>query len=458
MFMFDLTADLQTFYDEHVRLGKKRRDELAGYRDTNIARLKGGLDDLAKETGKPHPYPSDVKNQGGYAMHTLNQDPSGDNGYDIDTALIFNKDDLPDDPLKARQRVCAALAKRCTNFTKEPEARTNAVTIWYAEGYHIDFAVYRTYKDTLGITRVEHAGTDWKRRDPMEVNDWFAKVVDDRSPKANAALGYNPKVAPAQMRRIVRFLKWFCRSRSSWSLPGGMVVSALVAECYKPDANRDDRALYDTLVAVRNRLKSNCRVFNPVDMSQELTGKEEVLNQVKRLLENLDSAITKLAALFDQAKCTREKARGAWDWVFNHDFWAKKEVLQKSETTAIAAEAAAPYDVAIRCDLAKKQGGPGYRQYPSDSALLPKGVHLKFSVESTNVPFPYDVHWTVRNEGDEAKDAEQMGWDNTGPSTWTSTRFKGRHTMTCEIQKNGRVMARAVHRVRIAPGLFSFRQ
>lgn len=451
--MFDLTADLQTFYDNHVRLGTERRKALSGYRDLNVTRLKGGLDDLAEETARPHSHPYAVKNQGGYAMHTLNQDPRGDNSYDIDVALLFLKDALPEDPLKARQRICAALAKRCTNFTKEPEARTNAVTVWYGEGYHIDFAVYRTYTDALGTERVEHASTEWKRRDPMEVNNWFTERVGTLSPKASPLFGYYPKVADGQMRRVVRFLKWFSRSRSSWSLPGGMVISALVAETYRPNPDRDDRALYDTMVALRDRLNISCQVWNPVDSTQELTGNDEVLHQVERLRDNLGKAIGRLAILFDQKNCTREKGRFAWDWVFNHEFWATKETLQKASVEATTG-ALVPYAVAIRCDLARKEKGPTYMEYRSNSAVLPKGVHLKFSVVSTNVLPPYEVRWIVRNEGDEAREENQLFWErnDTGLTHWTSTRFKGCQTMTCQIEKDGRVLARAVHVVRIAPG------
>jgi len=439
MWMYDITADLQTFYDTHVRLGDARRKQLADYRDLNITRLNSGLDDLAAETGRAHAHPYDWKNQGGYAMHTLNQDPNGDNDYDIDIALIFTKDDLPDNPLAARQRVRDALVKRCTNFTKEPEARINAVTVWYAEGYHIDFAVYRTYTDYLGITRIEHASTEWKRRDPMEVNNWFAERVATLSPTPNLLLGYYPKVADGQMRRIVRFLKWFCRSRTSWSLPGGMVVSALVAEpgVYKPNNDRDDYALYNTMVSLRDRLKLSCQVFNPVDTSQELTGKTEVQNQVMRLRGNLDTAIVKLAILFDQQNCTREKARFAWDWVFNHDFWAKKEKVDKSLTAS--ERTVGPYSVTIRCDLAKRENGLTYKQYPSGSSVLPKGIALKFSVVSTNVPPPYSVRWIVQNEGDEACEAKQLSWEILDSQTtkWTSTAFKGRHRMTCHPSQSG---------------------
>jgi hypothetical protein len=203
----------------------------------------------------------------GYAMHTLNQSDE----YDIDVAVIFRKSDLPEDPLKARQRVCDALQKKCTNFSKDPEARTNAVTVWYQDGYHIDFAIYRTWEEFNGfrmVSYIEHASTTWMTRDPAEINDWFAKVVADKSPSANNLLSYSPpKVAAGQLRRIVRFLKRFCRSRSSYCLPGGMITSALIAETYVSDRDRDDVALYRTiqpsLMNVLFWVCAYCLLFNP---------------------------------------------------------------------------------------------------------------------------------------------------------------------------------------------------
>lgn len=457
MWMYDISADLQIFYDNNVRLGNTLRNNLAAKRDLNITRLKSGLDDLARETGLPRPHPLTWHNQGSYAMHTLNQDPGENNDFDIDVGLIFNKSDLPSDPLKARQRIADALAKRCTNFTQEPTAKKNAVRVAYADGYHIDFAVYRTYTDDAGAVRTEHASSSWKPRDPLVINNWFSKCVNDLSPKANPLAGYTPKVKDGQFRRIVRFLKWFSRSRPSWSLPGGLIISVLTAEVYVKNDSRDDRALYDSMVAMANRLNYNTRVYNPAS-GTEFTENLEIHNQVKRLKNQLNMAVTKLQPLFDQQNCTRQKARSAWDWVFNHPFWADKETVEKAALDEAFVAAAFPisaYYVKIKCELASRPNGPTYREYASGGGVLQKNVHLKFSISSTNVPLPYLITWEVKNTGDEAEEdgALQHSTNASHEFThWTSTAYKGNHRMICKITANGTVVAQATHLVRIAPG------
>jgi Adenylyl/Guanylyl and SMODS C-terminal sensor domain len=279
----------------------------------------------------------------------------------------------------------------------------------------------------------------------MEVNNWFAKRVDEKSPTAGFLS--EPEVAPGQMRRVVRFVKRFCRSRSSWSLPGGMVVSALVDEAYRPDHQRDDVALYNTLVALRNRLRWSTTVNNPVDTSRELTSSEEVRNQVERLRDKLGTMVGKLDVLF-QPSCTREHARSAWDWVFNHEYWGRVEDTLE-EVSRITTVTSVPRRVAIRCDLAKSQGGSTYRQYPTGATQLPKGVWLKFSVATTDAQAPYEVRWTVNNRGDEASRAKDLSWSRTGQVCWTNTKYKGIQTMTCEIERSGDVVARATHYVKI---------
>ena len=311
--MFDLHDELYEFYKSHVRLSKEQRDELIGFRDTNIERLEAGLDNL------DYPHPVRIRGQGSIAMETANQHPNKD--YDMDTALIFNKRDLPSSALDARKRVEAAMISGGGNFKRPPEARTNAVTVWYQEGHHVDLAVHRRYFDAYGNEIIEHAGATWTPRDPVKIANWFDDLVDQVSPsKDNGAA-----VQSEQLRRIVQLVKKFSRSRSSWTLPGGLIITTLVAERYVCDYDRDDVALYQTMLSIYNRLQLWTDVYNPVDPAQKLTYKDKYVNQVKQLRDKLGDALEWLKPLFS-ASCTRADAIKAWNKVFNHEYWDGLEV------------------------------------------------------------------------------------------------------------------------------------
>lgn len=445
MAQYNLSAEVLTFHDQYVRLDEAAVERLRIVRDTNLGRIRLGLDDLDKPRFKSW------RNQGGFAMKTVVNDPAGESNHDLDAALIFDKDDLPSSALAARQRVRDALLKRASNFLEEPEARTNAVTVWYADGYHLDFAIYRRSRDSFGNDKYEHASTDWVARDPDEVTAWFETAVEEESPTADQ-FGNAPKVRLHQLRRIVRLVKWFCRSRSSWNLPGGMIASTLVVECYRPDRDRDDVALYNTLAAMQARLRGSCRVYHPKGDGRELTGKEQHLTEVEMLKDKLDKNMPKLASIFEPG-CTREQARSAWDWIFNHAFWADKEVVEESVALAKADTGVSGHTVRMACQVTTRNGRK-IGTYVGQ--VLPKSMGLQFSVVSTSVPPPYDIRYEVQNTGDEASQAHQLSWGGNAssyaPSWTTSTAYKGPHRMTCNIVKNGLTLASTSMVIRIGAG------
>jgi hypothetical protein len=317
--MFNLHRELYKFHQDHVRLSSKQRQELAGYRDTNFSRLKDGLDELA------YFHPVRKCDQGSYAMHTTNQHPEGE--FDIDVAIIFNKEDLPSSSLESRKRIEKAMKEGGGNFKKPPEARTNAVTVWYKEGHHVDLAIHRRSFDILDNEIIEHAGVEWVERDPIEITDWFNNRVRELSPSNDGA-----SVEDGQMRRIVRLLKFFTKSRDSWqesgkTLPGGLIISTLVGgavlygdQCYCPDPHSDEKALFNTITAIHNKLDISTEVYNPVDRSQKLTYKDEYKNQVKRFKEKLGKALEWLEPLQD-SKGDKEATAKAWEKFFKHQYW-----------------------------------------------------------------------------------------------------------------------------------------
>lgn len=438
MGIFNLHKELNSFYDKHVRLGADRRRKLAEYRDTCLDRLTEGFKKLGDERGVTYRTFTRYIGQGSYPMHTLNQHPNDE--YDIDVAVIFDEEDLPTTALEARERVADALLATGGNFRKEPEARTNAVTVWYADGAHVDLAVYREVSGIFQNT-LQHAGAEWSERDPEAVTQWFLDKVDSESPS------FFNDVDDDQLRRVVRWIKSFARSRASWSLPGGMILTVLAVETYRPDSSRDDVALYDTITAMRDRLESDLDVDNPV-AGGSLTSKPAIKVQMESLLEKLNAFLPVVAVLEDDA-CTRAQALRAWGKFFNHEYWGETAEAEGPQELVKSA-GVVPINIAV--GVARAEGKPT-TLYTSDRIAIAKGKHLKFSL-------PLDwrtvegatYHWLVRNTGDEARAANDMGHEreNQDSETWRYTKYRGVHTMTCEVRRNGTVIGRGTRRVRVA--------
>ena len=264
-----------------------------------------------------YPGPERVINQGSYAMHTLIQHPSWE--YDIDVALIFDKDALPAQALDARKRIADALARAGGRLKYEPQARTNAATVWYADGTHVDFAIYRRFTSWRGAV-LEHAGPDWGMRDPDTITAWFNAEVARLSPQF-----FSPDVESKQLRRIVQLVKMHVRAHDSNAkpLPGGLILTALAVECYSKDRNRDDQSFYETLHAIRSRLSRRKEVICPGSSEALLTGKPKSMAQVKRLAILLERSLHSLSRI-EKPDCSRRHAMQAWGGVFKHQFWQEQ--------------------------------------------------------------------------------------------------------------------------------------
>lgn len=128
--MFDVSDVMQQFYEQNIKPNPDLLSSLTVHRDATLERVKRGLEKLREEGKLAGPYTKDL-DQGSYAMDLLIQQPNDD--YDLDEGLIFDSDTIPESALDARKRVHEAILKVGGNFSKEPEVRTNAVTVWYAE-------------------------------------------------------------------------------------------------------------------------------------------------------------------------------------------------------------------------------------------------------------------------------------------------------------------------------------
>jgi len=335
--MHDCADDVVAFHDNEVTLPQAERTKMRGHRDANRDRLKRGL----KDGGDPTPL--EFVSQGSYAMKTMTQHPEYD--HDIDDGVYFAKEKLVGDrgaemsALQTRQMVRDAVDDG--SFKTAPEVRKNCVRVYYEAGYHVDLPAYRRVvtKDVFGreTTYYELASSEWKRSDARDVTAWFEAENEKQSPDTDNG---------RQLRRIVRDVKKFARSRASWrsQILSGFGITKLVTECFRGDGQHEDRALYNTMKAIRDRLAYSLVVAHPVTPNETITsGGDDA--RARFLRDKLGEAIDNLAPLFE-AGCTRKKALACWDKVFATSFFGDREGtaqnraasgLLKAATTAPAA-------------------------------------------------------------------------------------------------------------------------
>lgn len=321
--MFDCSKDVRAYHNQDVTLPEREQDTMRDRRNSNRTRLRNGLD----KAGKPKPI--EFVKQGSYAMKTMCRDPTND--YDIDDGVYFNKKDLVGDrgaemtSLQARWMVRDAVDDG--RFKRAPEVRSNCVRVFYEKGYHVDLPVYRhVVTETAFGEDVWYelaASSGWKRSDARDVSEWYE---DQRTVSVDGK----------QLRRINRYLKKYARSRNSWRglILSGFGISVLTTESFHA-SDREDRALYDSMVAIRNRLNLNLEVAHPVTPGDYITSGFDD-SKARCFCEKLTDAIDALDPLFASG-CTREEALKCWDKVFATTFFSER--LEEEQRASVAAPA-----------------------------------------------------------------------------------------------------------------------
>ena len=321
--MIDCAKDVRAYHNQAVTLPQSEQNKMRDRRNTNRTRLRNGLD----KVGKPRPI--EFVKQGSYAMKTMNQDE--DNDYDIDDGVYFHKEDLVGErggemtSLQARHMVRDAVDDG--KLKHAPEVRSNCVRVLYDAGYHVDLPVYRRVVTSPVFGEDVHyelaASSGWKRSDARDVSAWYE---DERAKSPDGQ----------QLRRINRVLKKYARSRQSWraGILSGFGISVLVVECFRHH-DREDRALYDTMVAIRDRLKWNLQVAHPVTPGDFITsGVDDA--RARSFRDKLTDTIDTLEPLLI-TDCTREQALKCWDKVFATTFFSER--LENEQRAAVTAPA-----------------------------------------------------------------------------------------------------------------------
>lgn len=440
--MYDVSAEFNKFYRDKVVLHSADQHELREKKKLNIRRLKAGLQEYNEENGTNYKICED-RVQGSMAMHTVVQNDKKD--YDIDVAIVFEKENLGEMGARAaRNLVANALRRKTGQFAEAPEVKTSCVRVKYQEGYHVDFAIYRRYRGSPNSEyQYEHAGADWTERGIRAVEEWFRNETAVKGDK---------------LRKVVRLSKMFCRSRDTWVMPSGLLQTVLCNE-QLDEHDRIDELFYDTMGRIVNQLEISLEVNAPVDNGRPLTFRVADLTRMRNWKNRLSVQLEKLSILFND-DCTYAQALNAWSDFFQHDYWVNLAASAVTEScnfckaqsyhdTEQFIEDMYPvdeqYDVVIDCQVI----GQGIHLIPIEEFLckfssahgryLPRDFKVKCNIQYTNAPTYDEILWKVRNVGSKAEVRDDIRGQiqNRGRQIEETTIFEGPHYIECYLIKDG---------------------
>lgn len=445
--MYDLSSKFNTFYTSHVVLPQSEQDNLHTKKNLNVQRLKDGLKEYNAENNTSYSIVETCV-QGSVAMSTVVQNEDED--YDIDVAVVFDKSVLGDKGAQAtRNLVANALKRKTKQFNAEPEVKTSCVRIKYADGYHIDFAVYRRHYDVTNECWIyEHAGSEWSERELRGLTDWFKLQNDD---------------SDGDLRKIIRLSKMFCKSRTTWkNMPSGLLQTVLCNEKLQSTYERTDEQFYYTMQEIVNRLETSTSVAAPVDDGRDLTQRNIDHQRMINWKNRLESKLEDLEVLFRE-DCTKDDAIQAWYGFFNHDYWGDQVIASESysvnSVTKLVCrffdgeqfiEELYPMQLIYHCDVSCQVSGDGWRPKPIKEFLstlrhyLPHNFEIRCTMDYTDCPRPYKVLWKVKNVGPEAERRNQIRGriNDRGSTIVEHTNFFGNHYIECYIIKDNVCVSR----------------
>ncbi|MEC9265737.1 MAG: CBASS cGAMP synthase [Pseudomonadota bacterium] len=344
---------------------------------------------------------------------------NGPNGYGIEytadevreftlsSLLSFEHDDLKEVMLPPK--------KRC-------------MRVHFEGDFHVDVPVYHFLEDQ-DLRRLAVEGNVWENSDPKKIYQWFVNQFnDDRRRLA---------------RRLIRYLKCWAALRFKEGVgPSSILLTVLVGEMLPTidlqTEQSDDEAFHWIVARIAARLESNSEVRNPVDYTEVLTDRMKGPD-----FDNFFVKLTELerATAFALDSETVLDAADRWSLVFLHFFPLPEEDVVRSitESGGAIAKMSVP-DVIIRA--AHKQNSARVIHGRNEIRQVPRDCVIRFTVSNLR-DFPAGTlfEWTVRNEGSEAEDINDLGHPaGFGTSVKEHTAYVGRHYMDCVARHLGKVI------------------
>ncbi|MDP8905307.1 MAG: nucleotidyltransferase [Chloroflexota bacterium] len=394
--------------------------------------------------------------QGSWAHRTIIK-PVGRDEYDADFLLELEEDENWSDDPKCYVEETEAAFRRSTTYKEMVRQKTRCVRIGYAGACHVDVVPYIVRADGSRLI-INRETNSFEETNPEGFTAWM-KEKDD--------------LVNGHLRRVIRLAKYIRDAKGTFTCPSvilttllGERVQAWDAKARYPDVPTALKNLVSDLDAWLQLNTTRPTIDDPscpgtnFDHRWDDAQYANFRTQIHRYSDWITTA-------YDEPD--RDKSIEAWQKVFGPTFKvppASALVVESMSKPAAAVVAQTPGEEDIRSRFpvvptrsARVTGRvlpkPGFRSgLIRDLGRLHKNRELRFRVE-TDVAWPYDVYWKVRNFGEEAARANGLRGElmkASDPRGWhrETTLYTGTHWIEAYVVKDGTVRATDRHIVRIA--------
>lgn len=256
-------------FNDAISLSSQQKSDLRKSRNAIRAKIRKDFKD------KHGSFAPKFHGQGSFMMNAIIEPLDGE--FDVDDGIYFQVDAEPTQSVGTFHCWIYDAVDRHTN--QDPIDKNTCVRIVYAQHYHIDLPIYYIVKGQT--PRLAHKSKGWIESDPREFINWFNEQADEKG----------------QFKRIVRYLKAWSDYKKG-DLPSGMIFSILAANNFCSD-ERDDVALHQTLVNIRDSLRSNFSCYRPTtptdeDLLEEYskTKKDYFLDRLSSFVQSAEKALS----------------------------------------------------------------------------------------------------------------------------------------------------------------------
>lgn len=374
--------------------------------------------------------------QGSYKSFTLIAPLDRDSTYDIDVGIyVFSDYDEPDIEAKDVKDVLKKTLQfycETDSEAKMQESKNACEGLEFKNFLTIDTPIY-FLSNTADSTPLLATDNGWIDSDPRAIQNWLTNAFSNDSERA-------------LMKRVVRYFKAWANVKWNGSehkkIPS-LALNILVANnLHIGDCEVD--SFECTISNIYTSLSRSFAVHNPLNGQDILGMSDEAKLFAKKQFENLYSVYLRIKDEDDSTKALEYSS------IFEH-YFPQIPVLTQPGDSSVPVISKVPEIYVERYD----SSGQYLSGEITSEIEVRKGDSLTFRIHNKqDFSVADEVYWTVRNEGEQSVNANDIGHirkTTVNESSHRGTSYTGTHSMECMVKSWAGITGFNLVKVRVRP-------